>query len=621
MSINPLNHHYAMENPPSVYDEEAMTALELAGRTAAKVNECVEVCNQIPDTVANTVQEHIAGGSFDKQIDKSLGDLEATVTAEMEETRQATAKTMSDTQANLHSQYTALEGRVTNLATLREGSTTGDAELVDGRTGDDGTIYQNIGDAIREQAGERMRMYPTIIFSNTYATHLPDANGARDNTIYNIQCAGNLPANLPGNYPTDGAMHQLYNYGPISFSMGGVTYVQRYQYIFDQNGKVKWFRTQEQGTWDANWTEIGEGYYPTIIFSSTYAEHLPDANNAITGMIYNIQCAGNLPANLPADFPTNGEMYWLETTGWQRIRDPYNIKQKYQYLYDKGMNAKWLRCYEVHPQATGWGKWEKVKNTNIDGQYEFIRVGPGFDFEKLIDALEYAYSTGNVRLFVTPGTYDIVAEYGDSITSAGTGPKIGNNTYLYFQPGAKVVCHYTGGNADVERNFAPINAGDGNFTIENMVIDCSKVRYCVHDELGGKDVRSKHIYKHCDMKLNNVGSSWTSPQCIGGGMGRHTDIEIVDCVFESAVTGHDDYHDIVSYHNGYDAGCHGTILVKDCYFKGVGGVRFGYYGLSTAVTPCIVSGCSLGRAPLLAPENSTATIVNMSLTAWNNDIR
>ena len=39
--IEKMSPHYAFENPASTYDEEAMTALELAGRQGAKINELI----------------------------------------------------------------------------------------------------------------------------------------------------------------------------------------------------------------------------------------------------------------------------------------------------------------------------------------------------------------------------------------------------------------------------------------------------------------------------------------------------------------------------------------------------------------------------------------------------
>lgn len=116
--IEKLNQHFSFTNPASIHDEEALTALELAGRQGKKINEVVtdqnalretterEIKNmkeiQIPNTVEDEVQKNINDGTFDDAINDYAGDL---------------------------------EGRLsTLLGSVSEGSTTMDAEVIDLRT-------------------------------------------------------------------------------------------------------------------------------------------------------------------------------------------------------------------------------------------------------------------------------------------------------------------------------------------------------------------------------------------------------------------------------------------------------------------------------------------------------
>ncbi len=67
--------------------------------------------------------------------------------------------------------------RITNLAKLNEGSTTGDAELIDIRIGADGRIHETAGNAVREQSIYRIAKQGKNLYNPVYDTFGKRADG------------------------------------------------------------------------------------------------------------------------------------------------------------------------------------------------------------------------------------------------------------------------------------------------------------------------------------------------------------------------------------------------------------------------------------------------------------
>lgn len=256
------------------------------------------------------------------------------------------------------------------------------------------------------------------------------------------------------------------------------------------------------------------------------------------------------------------------------------------------------------------------------------------DFTKLIDAIYFSNSHPYTTIYVGEGEYDLVDELGndyfDGINSSSSevsGLHLYNHVHLIFSSNSIVKCNYTGNNQYVKSRFSAFNAHRGNhdgFIIENINLQCSNIRYCVHDETGGQIAPYKNEYRNCKMYIDNTqNDAWTSEACIGGGLGCASEILIENSWFDSAITS-GWYPDVVSYHNtnAIHSPCRSNIVITGCYFAGRSRCCVSHYGTHDEMSQCIISNCSLASAPRVRFEDQTNyPQENFELFSWNNEIR
>lgn len=262
----------------------------------------------------------------------------------------------------------------------------------------------------------------------------------------------------------------------------------------------------------------------------------------------------------------------------------------------------------------------------------YVRKDGSGDFTTVKSAIETAVQFKNAIVDIGAGTFDLIEEFGADYFAnlgavGGSGLQLYNDIIVRGTSNTLITCHYTGSNDNVKVYFSPFNLTKGNtdkslggFTLQNIHIECSNVRYAVHDESNASDIPYKNQYLNCRFKIDNRNNSaWSSRQCIGGGLGSASEIIIRDCIFESLSNEGASGTGIVSYHNGGTG--RSDIVIKDCYFKGKDTVKASWHGSSTKVSTMSVSGCSMGLAPYNQAETSGDTVENMELITWNNEIR
>lgn len=276
---------------------------------------------------------------------------------------------------------------------------------------------------------------------------------------------------------------------------------------------------------------------------------------------------------------------------------------------------------------------EKLENASSSGGGKIFHIGSSYSFTRLRDGIAEAVKYPNSLVYVHPGVYDLKEEFASEIAAqSGSGIGLKNNVHVIFERGAYVKALFDNSNDWAYVHFEPFYAvqADGGFTLENLDIEASNTRYCVHDEHGGQH---KYINKYinCRMQYTNTRSNVSYIQCIGGGTGENGLIVIDGGYYKSSTThGYSTYgtygtpencEQPISYHNGAGNTCNSRIIIKNVYLANRGYFRFGNYGASTIKSHVEISNCSTGLPILNMFETTDSTNANFDILAFNNIVR
>ena len=405
-----------------------------------------------------------------------------------------------------------LKSRIDNITSLPEGSTTGDAELQDIRVKADGTTATTAGNAVREQFSELKSDLDNLSFTSNQ--YVPQEKDVI-NAIW-----WTADQNASANEGT-------YIVYPFEIPAGTYYYKGIYSYF-------SWILF-EDGTSRRLSEEVSNNHNGKIIIEQKATIKLTISDISIE-----------------PSFSNDRNLYL-------GLVDRYFGEMIYPKVY-------------ITPKA-------QIITVKKDGSGNFDTL------KDATDSITDASKDNPYEIHIYGGNYNIYSELGGQTFYNSIDDTSNNRQGIQIKDYVSLIGH-----GDVKLEFHPLDSDAniyntsccsplevyGNSTIENITIEASNCRYCIHDETGGlmyggATHKYKNVYLH---HAGNKEGTWSSPCGIATGMSSMNKYYYENCVFRS-----DSFYGW-SLHN--NAGEWGNVITLDgCEIHGeADGVsaKLGYYG-------------------------------------------
>ena len=392
----------------------------------------------------------------------------------------------------------AQKTRIDNLATLKSGSTTGDAELIDARIGYDNNIYDNLGSAIREQFKNMENELNDIPIKTV--VNLADNSKINDNVYYSHTVSA-------GGFPTQANANGYFTLPKITLKRGKKYYITHFEPNFTY--------TFEKGTETRIEKFSEKSYTAPLVYTpekdvDLYLTFTGNTNKSKIMVIENCE-------TVPKTFYKYNEKI-VEIPNYKYEYDKYGNKINTIYVKKDG-TGNYTTIYDAIKNITDSSKMNQYNIYVSEGTYNIIEEMGGADYLKSIVSMDGAYGglllPNYVHLIGLGNTSE------DVVLTANIEEFTGLDFNILDNAVAKV---------------STVNVFENN-NLENLTIQGGNVRYALHDESSNK--YENYVRNMRNVRVLHKGNlskyTWTSTDGAGCGSGSGATYNYENCVFEAAL--------------------------------------------------------------------------------------